>query len=58
MNNIEKLQQELKTMHLAYDILNEAYDIMNKTNQDTINRLEQENINLKYDQNNPWWKFW
>lgn len=60
-DEISDLQKELELMHSAYDILSKAFSDSHKLAeklQENNEALLKELNALKYDQSNPWWKFW
>lgn len=64
-NEIEDLKNEYASMEAAYELIKQSYiesysklEINYVKQSKIIEELRKEIKDLKYDRNNPWWKFW
>ena len=64
-NEIEDLKNEYASMKAAYELIKQSYiesysklEIDYVKQSKIIEELRKEIKDLKYDRNNPWWKFW
>lgn len=64
-DEIEDLKNEYATMEASYELIKQSYiESYNKLEKNYIEQskiveeLRKEIKDLKYDRDNPWWKFW
>jgi len=64
-DEIEDLKNEYASMEAAYELIKQSYvESYNKLERNyveqskIIEELRKEIKDLKYDRDNPWWKFW
>jgi archaellum component FlaC len=64
-DEIEDLKNEYASMEAAYELIKQSYiesysklEINYVKQSKIIEELRKEIKDLKYDRNNPWWKFW
>lgn len=64
-DEIEDLKNEYASMEAAYELIKQSYiesysklEVNYVKQSKIIEELRKEIKDLKYDRNNPWWKFW
>lgn len=64
-DEIEDMKNEYATMEAAYELIKQSYiESYNKLERNYVEQskiveeLRKEIKDLKYDRDNPWWKFW
>ena len=64
-DELEDMKNEYATMEAAYELIKQSYiESYNKLERNYVEQskiveeLRKEIKDLKYDRDNPWWKFW
>lgn len=60
-DEVKDLREDLENMKSAFDTIEAAFKSLASLYDkqfEELERLRAENAALKYDKNNPWWKFW